>query len=435
MIGGDAIWRVLGRLRTAAETDGSANPHCLVFGLSLDSGGSPAITRDTYRFDKLVQKLLHLLKASGVPPDFLFSTVHINYDTVARSHEEDRFIGRSLIAGFGTYSRGEMVIGGKDVDIRHKWVAYYGDCEHSSKDFEGIRYSVVLYLDAALWSVDFRLILDLKAKCFLWNAPAGRPAEKRVTEQVGAHVEGSDAWLRQNRMKEAEAETSEEDEDGVLRPRLGEGMCGIGPPLHVTLAGRQKPFHDGGGLCSLGRWCHRNRPTPSSEIGIRTRIRWSRILRGSTPASEHFDMKRAFCELLCNKRRTSPFSAEMISEGRRVWVEELAKQCARPIVQQGPPEEQTLWLNHLSEHARLSEDTDYRYMVESTVSLAKGVITGVGRRMPRVPSVFERKVKWGHWTTSPRKRLAKVITNRSRGTRQPSRPNSSKKRWLAECSK
>ena len=48
--------------------------------------------------------------------------------------------------------------------------------------------------------------------------------------------------------------TSDEDEDGILRPKLGEGNLGKGAPLKTTVFGKRRDFHDGAGLCSPGRW-------------------------------------------------------------------------------------------------------------------------------------------------------------------------------------
>eukprot|EP00973_Karenia_brevis_P027076 3736543-Karenia_brevis.AAC.1 len=56
------------------------------------------------------------------------------------------------------------------------------------------------------------------------------------------------------RKKAAENDTSDEDDDGVRRPKRGEKEAGVGPCLMVTGFGKKKPFHDGCGLSSAGRW-------------------------------------------------------------------------------------------------------------------------------------------------------------------------------------
>ena len=81
----------------------------------------------------------------------------------------------------------------------------------------------------------------------------------------------------------AEHDTSDEDEDGETRPRLGAGLIGSGATLFTWHLGRRRPFHDGAGLCSPGRWQHGCRR--SDTLGLSARIRmglaktWSRSAR------------------------------------------------------------------------------------------------------------------------------------------------------------
>ena len=47
----------------------------------------------------------------------------------------------------------------------------------------------------------------------------------------------------------ADEVTSEEDEDGVARPKKGSGRVGRGSPMMVTHNGAKRPMTDGRGLC------------------------------------------------------------------------------------------------------------------------------------------------------------------------------------------
>ena len=49
-------------------------------------------------------------------------------------------------------------------------------------------------------------------------------------------------------------DTSEEDQDCEVRPKLGEGVGGRGRPLRADACGKLRDFHDGAGLCTPGRW-------------------------------------------------------------------------------------------------------------------------------------------------------------------------------------
>lgn len=364
----------------------------LVLGLTMGEDGKPTLSQETLKYGSAVTEFLALLKDAAVPDRFLFSTLHFNFETVAGRHKDTRFIGRSVIAALGDFRGGEIVFGEEAVDINGRWVAYYGDVQHSSKNFTGSRTSLVMYLDEAVWAADWDLLQDLRFRGFLANASWVSSRGSKDTIQVGSSfAEGSADWLRQRR----EAETSSDDEDGVRRPKVGEGHQGIGAPLSVEVAGRSKPFHDGGGLCSPGRWPPSQRSYYLSALGAHLRMRWAKILYGRLECSKHFDLKEAFCQMACGRIRACPFSQSMIDEGRRTWKDELLKFGTKSLVQHGPPPQQSIWLHQLSEHGRLCDDPDYRFMTESTISCAQGIITGAGRRMPRTPAVYERKTHWG----------------------------------------
>ena len=51
-----------------------------------------------------------------------------------------------------------------------------------------------------------------------------------------------------------EEDTSDEEPDGTIKPKLAAGRYGEGPPMQVHHNGDFKPITDGSGLCSAGRW-------------------------------------------------------------------------------------------------------------------------------------------------------------------------------------
>ena len=67
------------------------------------------------------------------------------------------------------------------------------------------------------------------------------------------------------------------------QPRLGSGNWGGGPPLSSCLMGKKRPFADGAGLCSPGRWCPCDRRVAPQEIQLRM-------------AQQVFKKIRSFCE-------------------------------------------------------------------------------------------------------------------------------------------
>eukprot|EP00973_Karenia_brevis_P046229 6409372-Karenia_brevis.AAC.1 len=72
--------------------------------------------------------------------------------------------------------------------------------------------------------------------------------------EISSDDDSSLTRVQRMRKEAAENETSDEDEDGERRVKKGEKDCGTGGCLMVTGFGKRKPFHDGCGLSSPGRW-------------------------------------------------------------------------------------------------------------------------------------------------------------------------------------
>ena len=78
--------------------------------------------------------------------DFDFDGVQINRNVLCPPHKDTKNIGDSLLIGFGEYEGGETLIEGVKHDIYHTPVIFNGyEKEHSVCQFEGERYSVVLF--------------------------------------------------------------------------------------------------------------------------------------------------------------------------------------------------------------------------------------------------------------------------------------------------
>ena len=74
------------------------------------------------------------------------------------------------------------------------------------------------------------------------NDPAQAPTKDIVVERA--------------KMDQADEEepTSVKEEPEIRRPRLQDHLPGLGPPAPVRWGGKTRELHDGGGLCSPGRW-------------------------------------------------------------------------------------------------------------------------------------------------------------------------------------
>ena len=154
--------------------------------------------------------------------------------------------------------------------------------------------------------------------------------ERRCGEQqhnvLPGEGEGSREHLRRLRRRltpkellrltkaDAEAITSDEDELGDKREKRGTGSWGRGPPLMVQVGGRIKPFADGAGLCSPGRWAPEKRrefPLTWPKCAV-LHICLKQLL------IKEFDVKQTVCELAVGKVKVSPFSPELLERGREL---------------------------------------------------------------------------------------------------------------------
>ena len=183
--------------------------------------------------------------------------------------------------------------------------------------------------------------------------------------------------------------TSDEDEDGVTRPLLRDFPGGTGPPLASNWGGKIKAIHDGGGLCSPGRW------SPESRRGYEwdklPSLRESLIdcLRRHIP-----DHTRLCFELATGKVKQSPFSEPLLEEARALWFSSLTREGMDDCRLKAVPEFQPFFLPALAETLKQLGDPDWRIFDEAHNSFSKGVPVGMGERLPRTPAVFPRKTKW-----------------------------------------
>ena len=190
---------------------------------------------------------------------------------------------------------------------------------------------------------------------------------------------------------QGEDSTSSEDEEGITRPLLKNHKGGVGMPVTTSWGGKSKEIHDGGGLCSPGRWMP----------GRRRRYLWKglgslrHLLRKAL--HEHIpDVTKVCCQLATGKLVESPFSDSLLESCRNIWFQaleegkgEITKEEIRTV-----PEFQVFYLPAIGETLRLLGDPDWRIYFVGKESFSKGVPIGFRSGLPRTPAVFPRKTKW-----------------------------------------
>ena len=186
-----------------------------------------------------------------------------------------------------------------------------------------------------------------------------------------------------------EAITSDEDELGDKREKRGTGSWGRGPPLMVQVGGRIKPFADGAGLCSPGRWA----PEKRREFPLT----WPKCAVLHTCLKQllikEFDVKKTVCELAVGKVKVSPFSPELLERGRELCgaaIDQLHHIADLSVIPAG----QCFRLKLIGAMLKSAGDPDWAVYADAKRNFVEGVPLGYREPLPRTPAIFERKVKW-----------------------------------------
>ena len=198
--------------------------------------------------------------------------------------------------------------------------------------------------------------------------------------------------------KEVEGDITTEDEtelDHVKRPKKGAGWVGVGPTLHPLRKGIPKPFVDGAGHCSPGRWPVARRNLPDNEIAKELRNivlaalkKFEASLATSKPP---MDFKRLLMTIAVGKMDGQPFPQELVEETRM----DLRLALRRAGFGDGLPVEddavQKFEVRLIQALLSAFDDPDSYFCSWWAVGVWLG---SPKRKLPRTPAVFDRKTKW-----------------------------------------
>jgi hypothetical protein len=189
-----------------------------------------------------------------------------------------------------------------------------------------------------------------------------------------------------------EADTSSEEESGEKRWKAGSGWVGHGQAIRCRRKGKWRPFQDGAGLCSLGRWPVNKRRLPTDKrIVIGKGVIWTRCTfswrgaagRQKTSSSEQLAADQGK-PLGSSHHRGDPHEGHRFVEIRPVG------RIRSPSVAAGTHGERAL---------ETAEDPDSYFL--NWVATGS-VWLGVGKRRPRTPARYERR-RPGGWTSRRRR--------------------------------
>ena len=175
--------------------------------------------------------------------------------------------------------------------------------------------------------------------------------------------------------------------DATGAPRNTEGWVGRGLARRVVTMGRTRPFQDGGGMCSPGRWSKEQRRLPG-EPG-RTGFRVLKQLMKDYWAKKsggRFDLLGFILRLAAGHFTECPFGPDFIKEALDAMAKAFG--LGEPDLEIAPG--QCFRLRALAGVLRALGDPDWDF----PLTLVDGVAIGVGVELPRAPWLYEAKVKW-----------------------------------------
>ena len=169
-------------------------------------------------------------------------------------------------------------------------------------------------------------------------------------------------------------------------------VWGRGTPIMAWYKGSSRPIHDGGGLLSPGRWPIERRDLSLDPRGERLRIlvhgefkRWCQAVE----ASGKDVMKDKFWRAAAGSVSESLFT-ETVACSRKMFDDFLAQEGLDPLRRRDDVDCEVAF-RRVAAVAEVLGDADFHYLQDVA---RHGVPIGVGVELPRVPDVFEPKVKW-----------------------------------------
>ena len=166
--------------------------------------------------------------------------------------------------------------------------------------------------------------------------------------------------------------------------------------LRTVWAGKERDFHDGLNLNSQGRCLPGDRECGRWSRLPELKLEWLNILREQYPKLD------ILCyQLATGKFSDNPFSSDTLDKARAVWFEFLQSESelTLEVLAEVTPH-QTFYLHAIGETLRLIGDSDYGIFREGTENFVSGVPVGYKDTIPRIPALYEEKVKWRKYDES-----------------------------------
>ena len=177
-------------------------------------------------------------------------------------------------------------------------------------------------------------------------------------------------------------------------PQSGFWVGGHGTPRQTYVLGKVKPFHDGAGLTSAGRWAAKDRQYPSGRRWDSLREDIYKLLTGHKTddgkAWGSEGLQRALLQF-CVTPKTAVFPEDLVLKGRDILKAWIKTQCSDfPTQEEDVTEGQPFTLSIIFHLLREMRDPDYGVFAE----FKTGVTAGIASPLPRNPALFEEQTTW-----------------------------------------
>jgi len=193
-------------------------------------------------------------------------------------------------------------------------------------------------------------------------------------------------WLADGDRKVSQPKCAS-DSFPVNKPPESYNRGGTGLPRRIFSMGRWHEFHDGGGLCSPGRFEKDQRSFPKGKRWDNLREELERIVLGDCSEVKVMKMLLSIC---CGKQEL--FDVEILTKVRTAIHLWLGRQSGDYPTEKGlvQADGQPFYLTILRFLLREGNDPDFAVMDEYET----GVNLGVTSPLPHTPAVFELQEKW-----------------------------------------
>lgn len=104
-------------------------------------------TRGPSRYNKKFKRLYDTLNQfmAKRKPAFKYTTIQVNKNVYCKPHVDKNNVGPSYVIALGDFTGGELVVEGKQFNIKNKLKKFDGRRAHWITPFKGTRYSLVFF--------------------------------------------------------------------------------------------------------------------------------------------------------------------------------------------------------------------------------------------------------------------------------------------------